>query len=89
MSTFTESIILTNAGDKFAARRGFIPESAIRTVTVNAWVDTGAWTLVINEEVRAKLGLELENTRVSTLADGTQVEYCMTEPVEFRWKDRW
>jgi hypothetical protein len=88
MSTFNETITLTNAGDKRDARRGLIPQSEIRTITLDACVDTGAWNLVINEETRAKLGLELVGSVFSTLADGTTAEYPMTESVEFCWKDR-
>jgi hypothetical protein len=88
MSTFNETITLTNVVDKGCARRGIIPQSEIRTVTLDACVDTGAWNLVINEEIRAKLGLELAGSVFSTLADGTTAEYPMTESVEFCWQDR-
>jgi hypothetical protein len=88
MSTFNETITLTNAGDLSAASRGFIPQTEVRSLTVDACVDTGSWFLVINEEVRAALGLALDGTVFSELADGTTEEYAMTEPVTFRWKDR-
>jgi predicted aspartyl protease len=51
-------------------------------------VDTGSWFLVINEKTRAALGLKTSGTDTATLADGSTVEYPVTEPVEFRWKDR-
>jgi predicted aspartyl protease len=88
MSTFNEAITLTNAGDLSAAKRGLMPQSKVRTITVNACVDTGSWFLVLNEETRAALGLELTGTDTATLADGSTVEYPVTEPVEFCWKDR-
>ncbi|MDR0731048.1 MAG: hypothetical protein LBF63_05210, partial [Treponema sp.] len=88
MSTFTETITLINAGDIAKARDGFIPHVEIRSITLEACVDTAAWTLVINEETRAALGLELESSVFSALADGTTKEYAMTEGVKFRWKDR-
>ena len=88
MSTFNETITLTNAGDLSVAGRGLMPESEVRTVTVEACVDTGSWFLVLNEETRAALGLELTGTDTATLADGSTVEYPVTEPVEFGWKDR-
>jgi hypothetical protein len=88
MSTFSETITLTNAGDIAKARSGFIPQAEIRSITLEACVDTAAWTLVINEETRAALGLELEGSVFSTLADGTTEEYAMTEAVKFRWKNR-
>jgi predicted aspartyl protease len=65
-----------------------MPQSGVRRLTVDACVDTGSWFLVLNEETRAALGLELTGTDTATLADGSVVEYPVTEPVEFRWKDR-
>ena len=88
MSTFNETITLTNAGDLSVASRGLMPESEVRSITVEACVDTGSWFLVINEETRAALGLKTTGTDTATLADGSIVEYPITEPVEFRWKDR-
>ena len=88
MSTFNETIILTNARDTINARTGLTPESEIRSLTVDACVDTGSWFLVINEKTRAALGLELTGADTATLADGSVKEYPVTEPVEFRWKDR-
>jgi clan AA aspartic protease len=88
METVYSEITLKNAGDIVKARDGFIPEQQVRAVTVNALVDTGAGTLVINEEVRQKLGLVVKGLRRSTLADGTSSTWQITEPVEIRWKDR-
>ena len=88
MSTFNETITLTNAGDISAASRGLVPESEVRSLTVDACVDTGSWFLVVNEKIRAALGLELTGTASAALADGSIGKYPLTEPVEFRWKDR-
>ena len=88
MSTFSESIILTNPRDTGNADEGLIPESEVRSVTVNACVDTGSWFLVINEAIRATLGLRVTDKDIATLADGSHREYPVTEPVEFCWKDR-
>jgi hypothetical protein len=88
MSTFNETITLTNARDRGNAEDGIIPEAEIRSVTLDACVDTAAWTLVINEKTRAQLGLKLKGTVFSTLADGTVEEYATTEGIELRWKGR-
>jgi clan AA aspartic protease len=88
MGTFTEEITLVNAGDISAARNGLIPNTKIRRVTLEAVPDTGAWTLIINEETRQKLGLAVMKTVKSSLADGSTAECGLTEPVEIRWKDR-
>ena len=88
MSVFKETITLANAGDISAARNGYISETKIRSVTVDAMPDTGAWTLVINEAARQRLGLAIEETSVSTLADGKTDTYAVTEGVKIQWKDR-
>ena len=86
MGTFTEEITLTNVLDKVRVETGLLKD--IRTVTVEAMPDTGAWTLVINEEIRQKLGLGIEETSKSTLADGKTDTYEVTEGVRIRWKNR-
>ena len=48
---------------------------------VEAMPDTGAWTLVINEDVRQKLGLSIKSEALSTLADGKTSNYPITEGV--------
>ena len=88
MSIVQTEITLKNAGDLIAVRRGYINETEVRQITVNALVDTGAWTLVINEAVREKLGLELVGADSGTLADGTKAEYDLAGPLEVIWKNR-
>jgi predicted aspartyl protease len=86
MSTFKEEITLANAGDKVRLECGVLKE--VRTLTVAAMPDTGAWTLVINEETRQKLGLAVEGSILSTLADGSTTQYSQTEAVKIQWKNR-
>jgi clan AA aspartic protease len=81
-------ITLVNIGDAVKARDGIIPKSEVRQLTVNAVVDTGAWTLVINEETREKLGLVVEKTAETGVAGGGTIPGGVTEYVEVRWKDR-
>jgi clan AA aspartic protease len=65
-----------------------MPQEQVRRLTINAVVDTGAWTLVINEETREKLGLRITGTDPGTLADGTKGKYDLAGPLEITWKDR-
>ena len=88
MGVFKEEITLENILDRGDADRGYIKESEIRTLKVKAMPDTGAWTLVINEDIRQKLGLTIEETSESTLADGKTDTYDVTESVKIRWKNR-
>ena len=82
-------ITLKNAGDTTSVRRGFIKEPEIRQTTVQAMVDTGAGTLVINEEVRRQLGLEVLGEHRVSLANKTREICKFTEPVEVHWKNRY
>ena len=88
MGVFMEEITLENVIDRADAERGHIKSSEVRMLKVQAMPDTGAWTLVINEEVREKLGLEIEDEVRSTLADGTVGKYPRTKPVRIQWKNR-
>ena len=81
-------ITLRNSVDIAMVKRGVMKESEIREKTVTAMVNTGAATLVINEDIRQHLGLEIEKTYKATLADGSKQVYSMTEPVQIQWKDR-
>jgi predicted aspartyl protease len=63
-------VILKNGEDVGLVRRGFMPETEIRQVTMDAVVDTGAWTLVINEETRLKLGHEPKGALLTSLRRG-------------------
>jgi predicted aspartyl protease len=59
-----------------------------RAVTLDVIPDTGAWTLVINEDTWQQLGLAIEETSESTLADGKTGTCDVTEEVKFQWKNR-
>jgi clan AA aspartic protease len=88
MSVVYTDITLKNTGDAAMAMRGLIKGSEIRQVTVKALVDTGAWTLIINEAVRAQLGLEITGSSTAEVAGGGTEACSITEPVTVRWKDR-
>jgi clan AA aspartic protease len=81
-------ITLKNAEDMVIAKKGFLPNHEIRQTTVNALVDSGAWTMVINEATREILGLDAEKTVPGTLADGTKSEYKLSSQLEISWNNR-
>ena len=88
MSTVKTKITIKNASDVMDVKRGYITDAQVRTLTVEALADTGAWTLVINEDTCQKLGLELRGPEPGILADGSTVVYQITDGVEVHWKDR-
>ena len=81
-------IALKNVKDAMKAEMGLIKEKNIRQVNIKALVDTGAWTLVINEEVREKLGLDILGVEPGTLANGARELYKLAGPLEVRWENR-
>ncbi|MDR3343417.1 MAG: retroviral-like aspartic protease family protein [Treponema sp.] len=88
MSVIYTDITLVNTGDATNVRRGLIKEPEVRQITVKALVDTGAWTLVINEAVRVQLGLAVIESSEVDVAGGITEKCSVTEPVTIRWKDR-
>jgi clan AA aspartic protease len=84
---YTE-ITLKNSADVSMVKRGLIKGNEVRAMTVTALVDTGAITLVINEEVRRNLGLEITGKQGAELADGTWDTYPVTEALDVHWKNR-
>ena len=88
MSIVHTEITLKNNADIILAKRGIMKEPEVRQMTVQAIVDTGAWTLVINEKTREKLGLDDSGYGEATLADGQKAEYPMAGPLEVWWKNR-
>ena len=88
MGEVRAEITLVNIEDQGVANRGFMPQEEVRRLTVSAVVDTGAMRLVINEELREKLGLKVEETSEATLAGGVKIRSQLTEPVRIYWKDR-
>ena len=88
MGTVHVEITLKNARDVGNLAEGLIKAPDIHETTVQAIVDTGAMSLVINEETRQKLGLNIQSEKPARLANGQRVACKITEPVEVHWKDR-
>ena len=81
-------ITLKNAIDVGNYRRNLIKEPEIRQSNVRAVVDTGAMTLVINEQLRQQLGLGIVGAKVATLANNVKETVKIAETVEVHWKNR-
>ena len=81
-------ITIKNAVDVGIAELGYITDEQVRSLTVEALADTGAWTLVIDEGTCQKLGLKLRGPEPGVLADGSTIVYQITDGVEVHWKNR-
>jgi clan AA aspartic protease len=74
MAAVMTQLKMWNATDLADAKRGLIPAEAVRSITVEALVDTGAIALVIPEDVAHALGLSVIQVRTVILADGSKRE---------------
>jgi len=88
MSIVYTELTLTNDVDTCNVELGYIKEHEVRRMTVEAIVDTGAWTIIINEETRDKLGLLDRGYGEATLANGQKEEHTMAGPLEIKWRNR-
>jgi clan AA aspartic protease len=75
-------IKLTNYGDQVEARRGLIEPERIRSIEVDALVDTGATMLVLPADVVRRLGVPELDRRTVRYADGRVVEIPLTGSIE-------
>jgi len=78
---------LTNEYDLGYNQRGDLPEEKVQRVTCRALVDSGAWDLVINEDVQSKLNLPLMGRESVTLADERWLDVDIVGPVRVRFDD--
>jgi predicted aspartyl protease len=88
MGNVFAEITVTNKEDIIKAKNGIIAEKDVRSVTMKALVDTGATTLIINDEICRQLGLGTIGTRTANLAGGGKGFCKVTESVQIQWKDR-
>jgi clan AA aspartic protease len=80
-------IELTNEDDLAFNRRGYLPAEEIRRVTCRALVDSGAWDLVINEDVQRRLNLPVIAQELVQMADETLLHVEIVGPIEVRFED--
>jgi clan AA aspartic protease len=81
-------ITILNTGDEEMVRRGVLLPSEIRSVEVRALVDSGAATLIIDEELKNKLGLSVLRKIDAVLANGQTQKSEIVGPVTIRFKNR-
>lgn len=70
MGRTTEKVIVKNFGDWLKAKEGLIGEDQIRTVEVDAIVDTGATYLCLPADAIEQLGLPYSESVTVTTANG-------------------
>ena len=81
-------IELTNEDDVALNQHGWLNDDQIRRVTTMALVDSGAYDLVINQEIQDRLKLRVLGRRTVKLADESILEVDVVGPVEVRFETR-
>ena len=81
-------IELVNEDDVALHRHGILPENEIKRITCRVLVDTGAWDLVINEEVQKQLNLRVVERRTVKMADETLLDVDVVGPIEIRFENK-
>lgn len=81
-------IDLANGGDVYLFRQGLLPETDIKKTTVTALVDSGAYMLSVNENIKNQLDLPVIEKQFVTLADESTLEVEIVGPVEVHFENR-
>ncbi len=87
MGRTTEKVKIQNTYDMYDVSKGLIRESNIRTVEIDAVVDTGATYLCLPPSVIERLGFPLSHTATVTTANG-KVERRIFEGARIAIKER-
>ncbi|MEW6608687.1 MAG: retropepsin-like aspartic protease [bacterium] len=87
MGRISEKIIIRNYGDVVKASESLIPGSQIRTIEIEAIVDTGATYVSINKVDIERLGLQFHNTIPIKTANGPATRRIF-KGAEIELKDR-
>ncbi len=81
-------IELSSGEDVVLFRRGELPKESVKKISVNALVDSGAYLLTINDDVKNQLDLRVIDKDLAELADGSLMEVDIVGPVEVRFENR-
>jgi predicted aspartyl protease len=81
-------LTLKNSMDAALASQGYIKETEVRQMTVQAVFGAGVPAIIINAETCDKLNLNDLGVREVQLADGQKAEFPMAGPLEVWCKDR-
>jgi len=81
-------ITIASSFDVTAAKKGLVAESDVKKMCVKALVDTGAMTLIINDEIAAQLDLEVKDRVTVELADGSRCKRNLVGPIDIYFKNR-
>jgi clan AA aspartic protease len=88
MGLIYADLTLVNYADLANSENGFITKDKVRSVKVNAMVDTGCENFTINESVFQQLGLHEEWREPFEMADGTIAELPVSGGISIFFENR-
>jgi clan AA aspartic protease len=88
MGIFRQEVHILNAKDVYSAEDGKMSENEIRQMKVEMMVDTGAYMICINEELKNQLGLKIRDRQEGVLANGDRHLFDIAGPIEIRIHNR-
>ena len=88
MGLIYADIELINSDDLALLRRGYLRKDEVKKIEVKALVDTGAYMLAINENLKYQLNLPQLDEQIAELADGSKVRLDIVGPVDVRFENR-
>jgi len=81
-------LLLISSDDLALYHHGFLTEEQIKSIQVEALVDSGAYQMVINEHIKQQLELRVIEERLVKLADDSERRVEVVGPIEIRFKNR-
>jgi clan AA aspartic protease len=81
-------IKITNVDDLALLKKNYLKKEDVRSMTVTAVVDSGAYMMAINETVKTQLGLDVVDKQNAQLADSQVIELEVVGPIEIRFANR-
>ncbi|MEI6184155.1 MAG: clan AA aspartic protease [Bacteroidota bacterium] len=79
---------IINTIDIALAKKSIIGEEEIKSLRVNALVNTGAYNMCINEIIQSQLELPFVEKRTGVLANGEIETYDLVGPLTIKFKNR-
>lgn len=88
MGLIRTEIEITNGDDLALLRKSIITKDKVKRMMVNVLVDSGAYMLAINENIRTQLDLPTVDSRLAEMANGETIRLDVVGPVELRFGTR-
>jgi clan AA aspartic protease len=88
MEIIYADITLKNANEIALVKKGIMHESEVKSISVNAMCDSGAFMLAMPEHIATQLDLPQVESREFRMADGSAAKLPVVGPVWINFKNR-